>query len=149
MTWSLKLATSDDSAALLPLVADYHAFEGIGLSADKRSAALALLLSEPSLGGIWLIRHADDVAGYIALCRGFSLEFGGFDAFIDELYLRPEWRGRGGGKAAISLIQDVARQRGIQALHLEVARDNDTAKGLYRAVGFEAREQFMLMSLRL
>ncbi len=34
-------------------------------------------------------------AGYIAICKGNSIEFCGFDAFIDEFFIRAESRGKG------------------------------------------------------
>jgi GNAT superfamily N-acetyltransferase len=134
---------------LEPLVAAYHAFEGIPSNANMRTSALRMLLDNASLGALWLVRVDAELAGYIALCRGFSIEFNGFDAFIDEFFLLPGFRGRGVGKQVLAAIAGEARRLDIRALHLEVGRDNLPARKLYAGAGFEPREKYLLMSLTL
>jgi len=147
----LRLLQADNSRLdeLEPLVAAYHDFESIRSSAPTRRAALRQLLGDNRLGAVWLVYADDELAGYIALCRGFSIEFNGFDAFIDEFFLLPEFRGRGIGKRVLEEIGDEARRLDINALHLEVARDNAPARRLYSGAGFKAREKYVLMSRAL
>jgi len=114
-----------------------------------RLAAVSRLLEDPQLGGIWLIEVDAQLAGYIALCRGFSIEFNGFDAFVDEFFLLPAFRGRGIGKTVLAQIGTQARELDIKALHLEVAHDNQAARKLYSGAGFVARDRYLLMSLSL
>ena len=142
----LKLVGEAELPALLPLIAAYHDFEAVESTAGEREAAARTLLEHPEFGALWLVLEAGQVAGYIALCRGFSIEFNGFDAFVDEFYLAAEFRGRGIGTRVLDLIRAEARARGINALHLEVARDNAPARALYRKAGFEARDKYLLMS---
>lgn len=149
MNLELQAANPGDLDRVLPLVAAYHAFEGIDSDAAQRASAVGRLLAEPALGGIWLVLADGAVAGYIALCRGFSIEFDGFDAFVDEFYLEPGFRGQGIGKFVLAAIRSEARQLQINALHLEVARDNVPARRLYSGAGFEARDKYLLMSAAL
>lgn len=149
MNIQLQRAAPHHLTKVLPLVAAYHAFEHIDSSVQGRSAAVRHLLQNPDLGGIWLIEADTRLAGYIALCRGFSIEFNGYDAFVDELFLLPEFRGRGVGKQVLAQIGGEARKLDINALHLEVARDNRAARKLYAGAGFAARDKYLLMSLAL
>ena len=149
MKVELKRCQETDLGALLPLVEAYHALEQIESTAASRETALRRLIGHPEFGAAWLIHCNGEIGGHIILCRGYSVEFGGFDAFIDELYLSPSFRGRGVGRRVLDLIRPQARALEINALHLEVARDNDRARGLYSACGFEAREKYVLMSLRI
>ena len=149
MKSQLKLADKQDVERLLPLVGAYHEFEHIDSDEADRRTALLRLLGDRELGGIWLIYGNDRLAGYIALCRGFSIEFNGFDCFIDEFYLLPEFRGRGIGRQVLSAIRDKARALDINAIHLEVARGNKQARRLYASAGFEARDKNLLMTAML
>jgi GNAT superfamily N-acetyltransferase len=149
MKIQLRQADTRQLDTVLPLVAAYHEFEHIDSSADARESALRRLLGDTRFGAVWLIHADDDLVGYIALCRGFSIEFNGFDAFIDEFFLLPEFRGRGIGKWVLAAIKQEALNLEINALHLEVARDNHSARRLYQAAGFEARDRYLLMSSAL
>jgi GNAT superfamily N-acetyltransferase len=146
----LEVADELQLATLLPLVRGYHEFEHVTMSDARRAAALAPLLGSAStLGRIWLVRCGGEVVGYAALTFGYSIEFQGRDAFVDELFLVEKARGQGIGSAVLGTVKAHAAALGLVALHLEVARDNRQARRLYKRWGFEAREQFHMMSCQL
>lgn len=129
-------ATEDDADFLMPLMRDYYAFDGHGFSEGKARAALRKLLRDPNLGRAWLILDGAEIAGYVVLCFGYSLEWLGRDAFVDELYLQEKYRGRGWGRLAMEFVEDAARKAGIRTLHLEVVHSNTHALDVYRRMGF-------------
>ena len=145
----LTVAVAADLPCLLPLVRAYHAFEGIELNDTRRRATLAALLADPTLGRVWLIESDRTVVGYVALTCGYSIEFGGRDGFVDELFIVEAARGRGCGSAVLAQVSTLAATLGIRALHLEVAHDNPRARRLYEHAGFVARDHFQWMSMRL
>lgn len=146
----LRIATSNDTELLMPLVSAYHEFEGIKSTSTERTEAIAPLLPEgAAFGRIWLIEMDGQVTGYIALCFGYSIEFGGRDAFVDEFYIVEGARGQGIGSAVLEAVKREAVKFGVRVLHLEVARTNQGAKRLYSNAGFASRERFHLMSCDL
>lgn len=146
-TVELEAAGAAQLATLLPLVRGYHEFENVTMSDAERAAALAPLLEPGSnLGRVWLVRQGGEVVGYAALTFGYSIEFRGRDAFVDELFLVARARGKGIGSAVLDRVKAHAAALGLVALHLEVARDNLQARRLYERWGFAAREQFHMMS---
>ena len=70
------------------------------------------------------------------------------DAFVDELYVRGRFRGRGIGTRALEAAAELCRSNGVCALHLEVERSNTRAQSVYRRTGFVDRK-FVLMTRRL
>ena len=145
----MHLAGPDDMERLLPLVAGYHAFEGIETDDAFRRRALMPLLAGCELGAVWLIGPRGAPVGYIATGLGWSIELGGADAFVDELYLVPEARGQGLGEAALEHLSRELAARGVVALHLEVARENAGAQRFYARKGFQARDTYFLMTRKL
>jgi len=133
----------------LPLISAYHEFESINLTEIDRKSSANKLIEDRNLGGIWTILSEDKLIGYIALCKGYSIEFGGLDAFVDEFYIQPEYRGKGIGTEVLELIKLEARKIEIRAIHLEVAHTNHKAKKLYSKAGFREREKYILMSVNL
>jgi GNAT superfamily N-acetyltransferase len=146
----IRIATHRDADTLMPFVCAYHEFEGIKTTDVQRTNAVApLLLESPEFGRIWLIETKDQVIGYIALCFGYSIEFGGRDAFVDEFYIAEPMRSRGIGSMVLEAVMQEAAQFGVRAMHLEVARINSRAKHFYASAGFTSREGFHLMSCPL
>jgi ribosomal protein S18 acetylase RimI-like enzyme len=139
-----RLAGESDADALLEFMQAYYAFDGHGFDRERARVALTALLRDPSLGLTWLILDGDTAAGYVVLCFGYSLEWLGRDAFVDEFYLREEYRGRGWGRQTMAFLEEAARGAGIRTLHLEVVESNTTALQLYRKLGFaEHRSTFL------
>jgi ribosomal protein S18 acetylase RimI-like enzyme len=132
---------------LLSLACAFHAEEGRSLDADSAAAVLGIARGEPLARG-WIVHSAGRAAGYVVITLGFSIEYGGRDGFIDDLYLVPEVRGRGWGRCVLDFACREAKRLGIKTLHLEVEVGNDRAARLYRGAGFEQTGR-RLMRLRL
>jgi ribosomal protein S18 acetylase RimI-like enzyme len=149
MNVSLELVHTNDSSVLIPLVKAYHTFEEIESDEQEIKEAVTPLLTTDHSGRIWFVKLESVHVGYVALCFGYSIEFRGRDAFVDELYIVPEHRGKGVGKEVLRLVEPEAKKLGVKALHLEVAHENDPAKHLYQTFGFEARDRYIFMSKKL
>ncbi|MEO9780313.1 MAG: GNAT family N-acetyltransferase [Sedimentitalea sp.] len=149
MSAALHLAKPDDLNRLTSLVAAFHAEQGIEQSDAARQAGLAPLLDGIPHGAAYLIGPARAPIGYVIVTFGWSVEFGGMDAFIDELYLRRAVRRRGIATEVLISLPKALGDAGVKGLHLEVDREDEAAQRLYARAGFRARERYMLMSRKL
>lgn len=139
-----RAAELADADLVVGLMREYYAFDHLpfdGLGARK---ALRGLIADRSLGGVWVISVDDETAGYAVLTLGYSLEYLGRDAFVDEIYLREACRGRGVGRQALDFLEDVCRSLGVRALHLEVERANVSAREVYRKSGFVDHDRHLM-----
>ena len=118
--------------------------------ADDAGATQAMtdLLADGRLGSAWIIRRGDVSVGYAVLTFVHSIEFGGRCAFLDELYIAPDHRGGGIGRAVLQLIESEAKATGVRVLLLETSLENERANRLYRSAGFEPRT-YSLLSKRI
>jgi ribosomal protein S18 acetylase RimI-like enzyme len=138
---TFRTATLDDLSALLRMHRAFYEEESYPYREDVFERALRDVLTNPALGRVRLI---GEQAGYLIVAFGFSVEFGGRDAFLDELYVVPDARGRGLGTAAIDEAERVCRENGIRALHLEVEFTNESAKRLYSRRGFDEHSRQLM-----
>lgn len=141
-----RLATPADQARLLPLVRELWRHERLDWDEARTPAALARLLGDGSLGRVWIAEDEDDghAVGYLALCFGYSLEFLGRDAFVDELFVEDVCRGHGVGSALLEAAEAACEELGVQALHLEVDDTNPRAHALYVRFGFEPHARALM-----
>jgi GNAT superfamily N-acetyltransferase len=136
----LRRAGSGDLPALLPLIAEFCGADGHPFDEDRVRRALAPLLADDALGVVWLID--DPPAGYGILTWSYSLESGGRDALLDELYLRD--RGRGRGSAALQGMLADLRRRGITRIFLETEAPNRQARRFYARNGFVVEDSIWM-----
>jgi ribosomal protein S18 acetylase RimI-like enzyme len=141
---SFRPANHADADALVEMMRDFNEHERIAFDEAEVRAVLAQLFTNDSYGLIYLIRLGGEVAGYVVITFGFSIEFRGRDALIDELFVKDEFRGRGLASAALRHAEGVCRERGVRALHLEVDRGNARAQSVYQRAGFEDRGNYLL-----
>jgi ribosomal protein S18 acetylase RimI-like enzyme len=64
-------------------------------------------------------------------------------AWVNNIEVDPEYRGRGYGRAAMLLAEDEARARGMTSLGLNVHGQNTVARSLYDSLGYEVMTQQM------
>jgi GNAT superfamily N-acetyltransferase len=140
-----KSATSDDIETLIVMIRDLYAHDGLApLDESITRRALLGVIGDDRFGRVFMILLENEVAGYAVLTFGYSLEFHGRDAFVDELYLRAEYRGLGIGKRALEFLTGVCAAEGVNALHLEVERANTSAQAVYRKFGFEDHDRYLM-----
>ena len=125
------------------LMLEFYAHEGLTLG-ERTLNAFRMLAADEKLGRAWIIQAPDDVVGYIIVTNCFSLEFAGRYALVDELYVREGWRGRGIGARALELAAEACRELGVAAVRLEVDTWNTRAMELYRRLGFELQERYLM-----
>lgn len=148
MSHTIVAAMPGDIDRLLELMREYYAYDNLAFEAQRARAALLELLHDEHAGKAWLMADSDGaLAGYMVLTFGYSLEFHGRDAFVDELYLRPQHRRQGLGSAALAAAAAFCGRRQIRSLHLAVERGNRGAQAFYPTQGFVCRGQTLYTRL--
>ena len=61
------------------------------------------------------------------------------DAYLEELYVVPDRRGEGMGRALMEATLELARERGAGDIHLGTSEDDVAARALYESLGFSNR----------
>jgi len=144
-TW--REARVDEGPLLLEMMREFYAADELSFDEAGASRALTELLDNRALGRVWLVETAGQPAGYVVLALGSSLEFGGLDAFVDELYVRPRFEGRGLGRETLAFVEREARVLGVRTLLLEVRAGNDRARRLYERAGFLDRDNALMVKM--
>jgi ribosomal protein S18 acetylase RimI-like enzyme len=137
MSVQIRPAISADIPALVELMHEFHAESDFVLDRISAGTAFSTLLSDDSRGIVWIAIRDGALAGYAILTFRFSMEHGGSDGFIDDLYVRPSYRRKGHGGALLKQLFAECEIRRVHAVRVEVAPDNETAGCLYRRYGLK------------
>jgi GNAT superfamily N-acetyltransferase len=144
MSPAIRPAEPLDLERLLPLVRTFWSFEKLPFESVNVGGVLGTLLANPSLGRVFVAESAETLVGYLVLTFGYSLEHGGRDALVDELFVQPDLRSSGLGTRLVESAVQTCREHGMVRLHLEVDRTNPRAEKLYGRLGFAANDRFLL-----
>jgi GNAT superfamily N-acetyltransferase len=128
----ISRARLDDLDLLAALSAEFNEIDGHRHDETRVRAALTPLLVDDAFGVVYLF--GEPVNGYAVVTWGYSIESGGRDALLDEIYVRP--KGQGFGGAAFEEVLDDLRQRGLTRIFLETERPN-TKVPFYTRHGFK------------
>jgi len=128
----LQRARMEHLPLMLTLVSEFCVTDQHTFDPDRVTRALVPLLEDDAHGVVYL---ADNEQGYVVITWGYSLESGGREALIDEIYLRR--RGEAlGGKVMDALFVEMAA-RGVVKMFLETETHNHRARRFYARQGFD------------
>jgi GNAT superfamily N-acetyltransferase len=144
---TFTLATPADLEALLIFSREFCELDRHPYDEETLRPALDTLLRDHALGRVWLIQDGATAIGYVVLAFGYSLEYRGRDAFVDEIYLRESHRRQGIGTQTFAFLEQACRELGVRALHLEVEHHNTAAQQFYRGRGFYNQERHLMTRL--
>jgi ribosomal protein S18 acetylase RimI-like enzyme len=146
-TVSVRPAVSGDIPTLVALMFDFYAESEYALDRDWAQDSFHELLASPALGAVWLAHAGVEPIGHAVLTVRWTMEHGGLSGYIDDLYVRPDFRRMGAGTALLEELLEDCRRRSCQSAQVEVAAGNAPARALYRRFGLlEAQDDRVLLS---
>lgn len=98
---------------------------------------LRRILDHPEQGQLLVAREDEEITGMVSLLWTTSTALGDPVAWLEDLMVDPEMRGRGLGKGLLNAAIALCRERGIQRITLLTDADNIPAQTLYRSCGFQ------------
>ena len=137
-------ARAGDVDAIVGMMRGYYGEDSYTFVEGEARGAALMLIEGQGLGRLWVTSDGDTVVGYVAVALGFSFEYRGREAFVDELYIAESHRGRGLGREALEIAEAWCREAGVNALHLEVERHRENALELYRRRGFADHGRYLM-----
>jgi hypothetical protein len=93
----IQRATPDHQKILLSIMRESFEQETEASAEEwaKTKAAVVTLLQDPQAGEAYLTFDGEGhLIGYIIMCRGFSLDYGGYFTWVEESYMRKSEQGR-------------------------------------------------------
>ncbi len=140
---TLRPARSDDSATIATLVRELAAYEKLAHEANATADDFRRHLFGDRPAAEVILAEVDGVpVGFALYFTNFSTFRGRPGVYLEDLFVRPEHRGRGIGKALIAAVARVAVDRGAGRLEWAVLDWNEPSLAFYRALGAEAMDDW-------
>jgi len=138
MTVEIGFAATEDLPQLADLLAELFTLESdFRPDRDKQSSGLQLILDNPALGRLFVLRRGEQVLGMANALVTVSTAEGGYVLLLEDVIVRREHRGDGLGKMLVGHVLAWAKAEGMTRVTLLADRDNNAALDFYRKLGFD------------
>ena len=132
----IRAAAEDDVALILSLIEELAGYERLSHEVVATEETLRdSLFGERRVAETLLAYLGDDPAGFALFFHNFSTFLGRPGIYLEDLYVRPEFRGAGVGRTLLVHIAGLARDRNCGRLEWSVLDWNEPAIGFYESVG--------------
>ena len=130
--------TPADREIVIPMVVDFYHSDAVDhevpVEIMERSFAAASDPAEPLLRGV-LVCDGEEVVGYVYITFCYSAEVGGRCVFIEEIFLKEQFRGMGLGREIMAWLEREYPE--ARRFRLEVTQVNKQAIRLYEGSGYK------------
>ena len=139
MRAAVRRAEASDAEAIGRLLHAFNTeYDDVTPGPHALAERIALLLAE---GQTAVLLGGDGPEGLAVLRFRPSLWTAGLECYLAELYVVPERRGQGLGRALLEAALELARAEGADHMDLGTSEDDVAARGLYESLGFVNRER--------
>ena len=148
MTIRIKPASPADTPIILQLIRELAEFERLlhEVQATQEQLREQLFGARPG-AEVVIARMGDEVAGFALFFHNFSTFLGRPGLYLEDLFVVPEARGRGIGRALLTRLAAVAVARGCGRLEWSVLDWNAPAVGFYERMGARVMTEWRICRL--
>ena len=133
---SIRTALEADVPLIVSFIRELAEYERLSDEVVATEEALrAHLFGERPVAEVMIAEDGDDPAGFALFFHSFSTFLGRPGIYLEDLYVRPAFRGRGAGRALLVHLARLARERGCGRLEWSVLDWNEPAIGFYGRIG--------------
>ena len=148
MDFKIDALQREDVPELLALIRELARFEKLEHEVESTVELLskAFFDSKPAAGAL-IARHGRETAGYAIYFYTFSTFVGRKGIWLEDLYVRPQFRKHGLGKALIESVARVGVEQGCGRFEWTALNWNKTALDFYDKLGAKALNEWVLLRM--
>jgi GNAT superfamily N-acetyltransferase len=135
VSFSIRYAETSDSELILDFIKELAIFEGMGELVTATVADIRYSLFGKKQAEVVLGEADSKPAAFALFYHVYSTFLGRANLFLEDLFVRDEFRGRGFGREILAHVARIAVERGAARLDWYVLGDNENGAAFYRHIG--------------
>jgi len=147
---TIRKATPDDAEVLQDLILELAAYERLLDEAEPSVELLREHLSEEALTGCEALLAETDsgtAVGFALFFHNYSTFLTNAGLYLEDLFVKPTYRGEGIGFALLQRCAEIAEARGCRRMDWAVLDWNEEAIEFYEDIGAEPLDDWTIMRL--
>ncbi|MCZ6531211.1 MAG: GNAT family N-acetyltransferase [Chloroflexi bacterium] len=144
----IEPATESDISLILSFIKGLAQYEGLAHEVVATEDNLRESLFGPGASTEAVIAYsATEPVGFAVFFQNYSTFLGRCGLYLEDLFVLPEWRGRGLGRSLLGYVARIAVTRGCGRLEWSVLDRNEPAIRFYRALGASPVDEWTIYRL--
>jgi GNAT superfamily N-acetyltransferase len=146
--FQIRPARVQDVPIILDLIRDLATYERAPDEVTATEEQLVdVLFSEPPAAEVLLAFERESPVGFAVYFYNFSTWLGRAGLYLEDLFVKPEKRSKGYGRALLVELAKIARERGCGRMEWAVLDWNEPAIKFYRALGAKPMDEWTVFRL--
>jgi len=139
----LRFATEADTALILAFIRELAEYEHLAheVVADEETLRRTLFYDR-KVAEVVIAEYCTEPAGFALFFHNYSTFLGKAGLYLEDLFVKPAFRGKGIGKELLACLARIALDRGCGRLEWWVLDWNESAIGFYRNLGAQAMDEW-------
>ncbi|MEA2165225.1 MAG: hypothetical protein QOK37_3352 [Thermoanaerobaculia bacterium] len=148
MAFEIREATESDIPLILQFIRDLADYEKLAHLVVATEESLRATLFGSARFAEVLIASADNLpAGFALFFHNYSTFLAQPGIYLEDLFVKPEFRGRGYGKALLVRLAQIARKRNCGRVEWSVLNWNESAIAFYKSLGARPMDEWTVFRL--
>jgi len=144
----IRSATENDVPVIFALIKELAEFEKLADQIKTSEEELRnTLFGEDRFVEILLAEYEQKVVGQALFFKNFSTFLGKPGIYLEDLYVKPDMRGKGIGKALLDKIISIAKERNFGRVEWSVLDWNEPAIDFYKKIGAKTLDDWTIFRL--
>ncbi len=146
--FAIRVAIVGDVPIILELIRALATYERAPNEVTATEQGLVeVLFGEKPAAEVLLAFENETAVGFAVFFHNFSTWLGRPGLYLEDLFVRPEHRGKGYGRALLIHLAKIARERGCGRMEWAVLDWNEPAIEFYRKLGAKPMDQWTVFRL--
>jgi len=148
MAFEIREATESDVPLILQFIRDLAEYEKLAhLVVASEEKLHATLFGSSPFAEVVIAEEDETPAGFAIFFHNYSTFLGQQGIYLEDLFVKPEYRGRGYGKALLARLAQIARARDCGRVEWAVLDWNEPSIAFYKSLGARAMDDWRTFRL--
>lgn len=146
--FSLRLATVQDTALILEFIKELADYEKMSDQVVATEELLHDTLFEQKKAEVLIGEYQGNPVAFALFFHNFSTFLGRPGIYLEDLYVKKEYRGMGFGKKILKALAELAKERGCGRLEWSCLNWNTSSIGFYKKLGSIPMDEWTVFRLQ-
>lgn len=141
---SVRFAIPGDEKTILSLIKELAEYEKLLHTVETTPEMLHYALFEEKTAEVLLVENSGSAIAFALFFHNFSTFVGRKGLYLEDLYVKPSWRGQGIGGMLLSELAKIAKERNCGRMEWTVLDWNTPAIDVYKKIGAQLMEEWII-----